>query len=42
MKARFIKWISENKSGITKPDKYANTIVTISNHFGKQLAKEID
>ncbi|WP_051890210.1 HNH endonuclease [Chryseobacterium vrystaatense] len=42
LKAQFQKWLIENKLQLTKPDKYSNTITTISNHFKKSFNKAID
>ncbi|MFC3161556.1 hypothetical protein ACFOEQ_26760 [Chryseobacterium arachidis] len=42
MKTKFNNWLIETKTKITRPDKYSNTITTISNHFKKQLNKDID
>ena len=42
LKAQFQKWLIENKLQLTKPDKYSNTITTISNHFKKYFNKAID
>lgn len=42
MKTKFNNWLLETKTKITRPDKYSNTITTISNHFKKQLNKDVD
>jgi predicted restriction endonuclease len=42
MKTEFNSWLKENKLRITRPEKYSNTITTISNHFRKILNKDID
>ena len=42
MKTKFNNWLKENKPRVTKPEKYSNTITTISNHFRKFLNKDID
>ena len=42
MKTMFNTWLKENKKKITRPEKYSNTITTISNHFRKSLNKNID
>lgn len=42
MKTQFHNWLTETKTNITRPDKYSNTITTISNHFKKFLNKDID
>lgn len=42
MKTKFNDWLRSTKPNITRPDKYSNTITTISNHFKKYLNKEID
>lgn len=42
MKTRFNDWLKENKAKITRPEKYSDTITTISNHFKKSLNKNID
>ena len=42
MKAKFNNWLKENKQKVTRPEKYSNTITTISNHFKKFLSKDID
>lgn len=42
MKTKFYKWLTETKTKVTRPDKYSNTITTISNHFKKVLNKDID
>lgn len=41
-KILFQKWLVENKPQVTRPDKYSNTITTISNHFKKSFNKVID
>lgn len=41
-KILFQKWLIENKPQVTRPDKYSNTITTISNHFKKSFNKAID
>lgn len=42
MKTLFHNWLIETKTRVTRPDKYSNTITTISNHFKKSLNKNID
>jgi predicted restriction endonuclease len=42
MKRQFHTWLTETKTKLTRPDKYSNTITTISNHFKKSLSKDID
>ena len=42
MKTQFYNWLKETKTHITKPEKYANTITTISNHFHKSLNRDVD
>jgi len=42
MKTKFNNWLKENKPRVTKPEKYSDTITTISNHFRKFLKKDID
>lgn len=42
MKTKFNNWLLETKTKITRPDKYSSTITTISNHFKKQLNKDVD
>lgn len=42
MKTQFYNWLTETKIKVTRPDKYSNTITTISNHFKKSLNKEIN
>jgi predicted restriction endonuclease len=42
MKTQFHSWLTETKIKVTRPDKYSNTITTISNHFKKSLNKDID
>ena len=42
MKTQFHDWLTQTKTKVTRPDKYSNTISTISNHFKKSLKKEID
>ena len=41
MENSFYNWLVKTKTKITKPEKYTNTIITISNHFKKILNKEI-
>lgn len=41
-KILFQKWLVENKPQVTRPDKYSNTITTISNHVKKSFNKAID
>ncbi|CAM3707399.1 HNH endonuclease [Elizabethkingia occulta] len=41
-KTQFQNWLIENKPQVTRPDKYSNTITTISNHFKKSFNKDID
>lgn len=41
-KILFQKWLIENKPQVTRPDKYSNTITTISNHIKKSFNKAID
>lgn len=41
-KTKFNNWLEETKASISRPDKYSNTISTISNHFKKSLNKDID
>ena len=42
MKTKFNDWLKDNKPHITRPEKYTNTITTISNHFRNFLNKNID
>ena len=42
MKNKFNNWLKETKTKITKPEKYSNTITTISNHFKNSLNRDID
>lgn len=42
MKTQFHNWLSVTKTKVSRPDKYSNTITTISNHFKKTLNKDID
>jgi predicted restriction endonuclease len=42
MKIQFHNWLTENKPKVTRPDKYSNTITTISNHFKKSLNRDVD
>jgi len=42
MKIQFHNWLTETKIKVSRPDKYSNTITTISNHFKKSLNKDID
>lgn len=42
MKTKFNNWLIETKPNISRPDKYSNTITTISNHFKKKLETNID
>ncbi len=42
MKTQFHNWLIETKPRVTRPDKYSNTITTISNHFKKSLNKDVD
>lgn len=42
MKTKFNNWLAETKDKISRPDKYSDTITTISNHFKKSLNKDID
>lgn len=42
MKTQFHNWLIQTKTRVTRPDKYSNTITTISNHFKKSLNKDID
>ncbi len=42
MKTQFHNWLTETKTKVARPDKYSNTITTISNHFKKSLNKDID
>lgn len=42
MKTKFNNWLIETKTNITRPDKYSNTITTISNHFKKNLNNNVD
>jgi predicted restriction endonuclease len=42
MKIQFKNWLTENKTKVSRPDKYSNTITTISNHFKKSLNQDID
>lgn len=42
MKTKFNNWLIETKTNITRPDKYSNTITTISNHFKKKLNNNVD
>ncbi|HCA09642.1 HNH endonuclease [Chryseobacterium sp.] len=38
----FQKWLIENKPQLARPDRYPNTITTISNHFKKSFNKAIN
>ncbi len=43
MKNRFNTWLKQTRPNIiTKPEKYSNTITTISNHLAKKLHENID
>lgn len=42
MKTKFNNWLIDTKDNISRPEKYSNTITTISNHFKKKLNKDID
>jgi hypothetical protein len=42
MKEKFNEWMRKSKPRITRPDKYSNTITTISNHFRKSIGKDIN
>lgn len=43
MKAQFLDWLKVNKSStISRPEKYSQTIITISNHIKKTLGLSID
>lgn len=43
MKNRFNNWLKQTRANkITRPEKYSNTITTISNHFAKELHENID
>lgn len=42
MKTQFLNWLTKTKTNITRPNKYSNTITTITNHFKKSLHKDID
>jgi predicted restriction endonuclease len=42
MKTQFHNWLVETKLNVTRPDKYSDTITTISNHFKKLLNEDID
>jgi predicted restriction endonuclease len=42
MKIQFHNWLTQTKTKVTRPEKYSNTITTISNHFKKSLNKDID
>lgn len=42
MKTQFQNWLKQTKTKVTRPDKYSNTITTISNHFKKLLKQDID
>jgi predicted restriction endonuclease len=42
IKETFNNWIRVSKTRISRPEKYSNTISTISNHFKKSLNKDID
>lgn len=42
MKTKFHNWLIQTKTNVSRPEKYSNTITTISNHLKKSLNEEID